>query len=68
MPIEGKESEGMNLGESIGSVHKGGTSSHLMWLDVGGQGCMGRDGSLRDPECQDENSTWISQYNEQPLE
>lgn len=29
---------------------------------------MGKEGSLRDPECQDENSKWISQHNEEPLE
>lgn len=29
---------------------------------------MGKEGSLQDPECQDENSEWLSQYNEELLE
>lgn len=29
---------------------------------------MGKEGSLQDPVCQNENSKWISQYNEEPLE
>lgn len=29
---------------------------------------MGSEGSLQDPEYGDENSDWISHYNEEPLE
>lgn len=35
IPMEGRGSEGVNLGESIGDVHKGGKSTRLMWMDVG---------------------------------
>ena len=35
IPIEGKGSEGITLGEGIGNVHKGGKSTRLMQMDVG---------------------------------